>query len=285
MRKVFFHIHIWKTAGSTFLDLCRNNFGSSFHRDVMLIQEWFLSVDQLRWLLSYHPWLRCYSCHMISGNLPYDYPDATVVGIAFVRNPIKRFISSYHYMMDPNYRGGYPKDISFEDFFSRTFVDVDNPWWRNGQVNMLAPNAPEGQALIQIRERMDEGQLVLLVSERFDESCIVLERMFPDDFKDCSYIVANVSPKKKPVPKSELKPISEYVEQSMELFNMANDYLDAKLDLLFPDPDDRKKYMNEFKNRCRVKSRNNKFKMALKSVDNLLRTQLVNLFKAVGVLK
>jgi hypothetical protein len=267
MRRVFFHIHIWKTAGATFLNVCRKNFGKAFHRDVMLIQQWSLSAQQLKWLLDYHKWLRCYSCHMLSGNLPYDVEGTEIFGISFVRNPIDRFISSYHYMMDDNYRGGYSKVTSFDEIYARTFVDVNNPWWRNGQTHIIAGHTSESKALSLIRKRLSQGRLILLVTERFDESCIVLERLFPVDFKDCSYVRYNVSPKKKIVTESQRKAVSQYVNLDSELLEIANDYLDAILDRLFPNLNKRQQYLSDFKKRCRVKERKNNIINAIKSFE------------------
>ena len=137
MKRVFFHIHIWKTGGTTFFNMCSRNFGRDFLRDVMFIQNWFLSVEQLQWLLKYHDWIRCYSCHMLSGDLPYNYESRAVVGIAFVRNPVDRFISSYNFQRGANYRGGIAKQESFDTFIKKALIDEDNPWWRNGQTFIL----------------------------------------------------------------------------------------------------------------------------------------------------
>lgn len=251
LRKVFFHIHIWKTAGSTFLNICKENFGHSFHRDIMLIQEWFLSLEQINWLLDYHSWIKCYSCHMLSGDLPYNYKNADVLGISFVRDPIKRFMSSYNYMIAENYKGGFSKKISLKEFFEKTFVNNDNPWWRNGQVNIIAGNAPQNQKIPRIIELLNRKKLILLVTERFDESCILLERMFPKEFRDCSYVVSNETKKtKRQDDKNVLKEINRYVHLSTELHVLANTYLDNQLNLYFPDKNEREKYLCDFKNRC-----------------------------------
>ena len=142
MRRAIFHIHIWKTGGSTFLNICRKNFGKGFHRQNMLVQDWALSTKQLSWLLDYHKWLRCYSCHMLSGDLPYDMEDIEVHGLAFVRNPVDRLVSNYHYMMNPNYRGGFHKGMDFDEFYVRE-LDDDNPWYRNGQTCVLGGSSTE----------------------------------------------------------------------------------------------------------------------------------------------
>lgn len=280
MRRVFFHIHIWKTAGATFLNTCRNNFGKAFHRDIMLIQEWTLSTQQLNWLLQYHKWIRCYSCHMLSGDLPYDVEDIEVLGISFVRNPIDRFISSYHYMMDDNYRGGYSKGTSFDEIYASTFVNVDNPFWRNGQAHIIGGNTSEEDALPLIRKRLKTGHLILLVTERYDESCIVLERLFPADFKDCSYIRHNVSQKKKIVTDSQCKAVSQYVNLDTELLAIANDYLDETLDRLYPNLNEREQYLNDFRKRCHLKERKIRLINAVKSIEHTAKRMIMKIISS-----
>ena len=83
----------------------------------MLIQKWFLSKEQLRRSLTCHKWIRCYNCHMLFGDLPYEFGDTEIAGISFVRDPIDRFVSRYNYVMAEHYPGGYDKGISFDEYF------------------------------------------------------------------------------------------------------------------------------------------------------------------------
>ena len=284
-RRVFFHIHTWKTGGSTFLNICRNNFGPNFHRDIMLVQQWFLSPDQIRWLLNYHKWIRCYSCHMISGDLPYDYLDAEVIGIAFVRKPVDRFVSSFKYMKDKNYRGGFHKNVSFNEIFSRTFIEVDNPWWRNGQTHVLSGQISNRDALRTIIKLVEKGRLILLVTERYDESCIVLEKLFPIEFKDCSYVKYNVSPMKIKLDERQHKAVAEYVKLDNKLHKIANQILDSELERLFPQPKEKDKYLSAFKEKCRKKQRNHRISNKLNSFENALKKSSLNHIKKLMKMK
>ena len=252
MKRVFFHIHIWKTAGTTFLDICRQNFGEAFRRDIMLIQNWFLSRDQLRWLLDYHGWLRCYSCHMLSGELPWDVDDTEVVGIAFVRNPVNRFISSYTFQRGDTYRGGIAKANDFDAFCHKALVETDNPFWRNGQTYILG-GSRTASGVAEIAERMRQGRMVVLPMERFDECCMVLERLFPDEFTDCSYTRRNVSRQKTILTDQQQAAIAQYMDLDIKLMALANDYLDTALDRLLPDAQTRGQYMDDFRRRCAKK--------------------------------
>ena len=270
-RRVFFHIHIWKTAGTTFLNICGGNFPNAFRRDIMLIQEWFLSKEQLRWLLIYHEWIRCYSCHMLSGDLPYDFGDAEIIGISFVRDPIDRFVSSYNYMMADHYRGGYDKGIRFDEYYARTFIDVDNPWWRNGQTNILGAPFKREAALARIRENIKNGRLILLVTERFDESCILIERLFPKDFKDCSYIRFNESRKNKQIKELQRQAVLQYTSYDMEMHRIANQFLDSELNRLYPDLNERQIYLEDFRKRCKSKEKRHKTLLKVRSLKNRIK--------------
>lgn len=218
----------------------------------MLIQNWFLSIDQLRWLLDYHDWIRCYSCHMLSGNLPYDESDTEVIGIAFIRNPVDRFISSYNFQRAQNYRGGIAKEHDFDEFYSKALVNDVNPMWRNGQTFILGGSGTE-DGLKVVSERLGKGQIVVLPMERFDESCMLLERLFPDDFQDCSYTRRNVSKQKAPVSEKQRANISQYMDIDLKLYSLANEYLDASLNRLFPDSTERQNYIDDFQHRCKSK--------------------------------
>jgi hypothetical protein len=273
MRRVFFHVHIWKTGGTSFLNICSENFGKGFHRDFMLIQNWFLSIQQLQWLLEYHDWIRCYSCHMLSGQLPYDSEGKEVLAIAFVRDPVNRFISSYSYQRGDNYRGGVAKDFDFDGFIRQALVDTDNPMWRNGQVFVLGGSRTENGIDI-IMENVRKGHLILLPTERFDESCILLEKMFPEDFKDCSYIRYNVSKRTKPATDDQRAAISRYMDLDFKLLAHANSYLDSNLDRLFASIGERQFYLDDFKHRCEMKKRRNRVVMLGKKVKRAIRSVL-----------
>ena len=273
MRKIYFHIHIWKTGGTSFFTICRENFGNGFRRDTMLIQEWFLSNEQLRWLIGFHDWIRCYSCHMLSGDLPYEVKDAKVIGIAFIRNPVNRFVSSYNFANADTYRGGFAKNTDFEDFLIKALVEAANPLWRNGQTFVLAGSGTEDGLSI-ISERIKNRQLLLLPTERFDESCIILERLFPEDFKDCSYTKHNVSRQRKTATEAQRTTIAKYMDIDFKLHKLANEHLDSTLDRLFPDLNERKQYMDDFGNRCKLKKRRQRTANIIGNIDRSVRTTL-----------
>jgi hypothetical protein len=276
MKKVFFHIHIWKTGGTSFLNICRENFGKGFHRDTMMIQDWFLSPQQLRWLLNYHDWIRCYSCHMLSGELPYDMDNTEVIGISFLRNPVNRFVSSYSFQRGDNYRGGIAKNYDFDSFYKSALMATDHPMWRNGQTYILGGSRTES-GIEKISARLSKNQLILLPTEKFDESCILLEKLFPDNFKDCSYVAYNVSQKKTTITDRQYKDIAGFMDLDFRLHKMANDYLELALRRFFPDPDSRRHQLEDFRNRCISKRRRQRVTNILNTLGKRIKSGLKKL--------
>jgi hypothetical protein len=261
---VFFYIHIWKTGGTSFFNICSDNFGNNFHRDNMLIQNWFLSVEQLRFLLEYHSWIQCYSCHMLSGNLPYDHESREVVGIAFVRNPVNRFISSYNFQRGRNYRGGIAKENDFCEFAGKALEKENNPWWKNGQTFVLGGLGTQ-KGLEVVAEHVKKGELILLPTERFDESCVLLEHLFPANFKECSYTPLNISRKSKPISDEQRAKVAAHMDLDLELVNLANNYLDRMLHQIFPDSNQLLQSLNDFQIRCEKKKRNKRWAYIVKN--------------------
>ena len=95
---VFFHVHVRKCGGSTFhSQILKTAFGEAFYRDSSLI-EYQYTREQVEEILANCPWLRAYSSHKISLDLPYDTSAARLWAITFVRDPIARFRSHYFYL-------------------------------------------------------------------------------------------------------------------------------------------------------------------------------------------
>ncbi|MGB7933337.1 MAG: hypothetical protein WCH04_14115, partial [Gammaproteobacteria bacterium] len=218
-------------------------------------------------------------CHMLSGDLPYDMEYTKVVGLTFIRNPVDRLISSYHFMMDSRYRGGYSKEMGFDEYYVHELRN-DNPWYRDGQTYVLGGSATE-DGLAKIRKRMENGQMAVLVTERFDESCIILERLFPEDFKDCSYIPSNISSKRRTISDEQRKAVSQYMDLDFRLLTLANDWMDTTLDRLFPNEHNRQEYFNDFRQRCRLKKRKQSITHARMALDRNIKKAATKMLRFI----
>jgi hypothetical protein len=186
---------------------------------------------------------------MLSGDLPYERENEEIIGLAFVREPVSRFVSSYNFQRGDTYLGGHAKHHVFEEFVRKALVEEDNPWWRNGQTFTLGGSGDE-EGLSRVRERVSKGQLILLPTERFDECCVLLERLFPGEFSDCRYTRLNVSQRRETGSEMERDTIAKYMERDSELWNYANEFLDLKLRGIFPTEVQQQEYMREFQRRC-----------------------------------
>ena len=94
-------------------------------------------------------------------------------------------------------------------------------------------------------------------------------------FKDCSYIRYNVSPKKKIATESQRKAVSQYMNLDTELLAIANDYLDATLDRLYLNLNERQQYLNDFRKRCHLKERKNRVLNAAKSIERTAKRAIM----------
>jgi hypothetical protein len=192
---------------------------------------------------------------MLSGELPYDNETGKrVVGIAFVRDPVKRFMSNYNYQRGADYLGGFAKENDLDAFISKAIVENENPMWRNGQTFILGGSHSEG-GIQTIKDRAKNGHLICLPTERFDEACILLERLFPNDFKDCSYAHYNVSKQKSTVSDKQTATISEFMKLDFRLLEFANQYLDSSLKSVFKDLGEFRTYRDDFRRRCDLQKR------------------------------
>ena len=60
-----------------------------------------------------------------------------------------------------------------------------------------------------------------------------------------------------------------------ELLAIANDYLDATLDRLYPDLNERQQYLNDFRKRCQLKERKNRVINAAKSIERTAKRAIM----------
>jgi hypothetical protein len=210
---------------------------------------------------------------MLSGDLPYDEVNKEVIGIAFVRNPVDRFISSYNMQRSEIYRGGIAKYHDFEAFYTKAIVNTIDPFWRNGQTYILGGSGTES-GLAAISERVKSGQLLLLPTERFDDACVVLEKLYPNDFRDCSYTRYNASKQNEYISEQLRAAIAQYMDIDFKLLALANEYLDSTLKRVFADISENKRYLNAFQHRCKLKKQRKRVAYAVKNIKSTLKSVL-----------
>jgi hypothetical protein len=232
-RRVFVHAHIPKCGGTTFMEILERNFKGDYSWDFCLLNTPYAAADVAR-ILKRHGRLRALSSIRFSFDLPFDSGLAELVGIAFVRRPSDRFLSSYfygrHVLRRPHKSKqhktleGYVKAMEEDGSFARYFEI---------QTRFLVGEGGDG-GLGRVKERLEAGRVLLFPLERFDEACLVLARRYPEEFRDVAYAWRNRSPRNQAVTEEVRARLEDASGADQELYRMANAWLDAELRRLFP---------------------------------------------------
>ena len=68
--------------------------------------------------------------------------------------------------------------------------------------------------------------------------------------------------------------IAQYMDLDFTLCDLANEYLDASLDKSFPDATERQQYIDDFRNRCKLKKRRQRITYAFGKIENTIKSGL-----------
>ena len=254
-RRIFLYIHIPKTGGVTFLDVLARNFGAGvfgkgFCHDGGIFYAIQFEADQVEKILATYPEVTCYSTHSLSLDLPYDRADWDLRPMTIVRDPVSRFISHYFYHRHHTILVPQAKEMGLEEYTDWALARGNQPMYISGQTRFLTGQiGPE--AIRQIEEHIVSHNLILLPLHRFDEACVMLERSFPDQFRDATYRISNVSKKDQKPDPGLLDRIRSYVGSDADLLAIADRQLDEMLNL---SADDRVAAVEAFRERCRARS-------------------------------
>jgi hypothetical protein len=257
LRNVFFHVHVRKCGGSTFHNqILYRIFQSAFVRDSSLIDDRY-GRDQVSEILSNCPWLQAYSSHKISLDLPYASDLARPIAIAFVRDPIQRFCSHYHYV-NQHQRSWDPtaQSHNLDDY---TRLAIDEGWLKTqrhlSQLSQLC-GAKGQKGLERVRQYAHSEQVLLFPVERFDDACLVLERLFPRELGDCRYPHKINQSRPGPSLSQDCRiRLQQAIEpEEFELNRWANEQLDLLLNQLFTSPSQHKEAFDDFRQRCHASS-------------------------------
>jgi len=204
-------VHIEKAAGLTLTHILRRNFFMR-HLDVRpLYQESkavFRSAD-LRTLLKINPIIRSISGHSVKVFSDLESLIPETKHIVLLRDPIKRYVSHYIYILDWR-----KKSFPFERFLS-------NEFYANHQTKAIASCADVEVA----KEYLSTRFLVVGVVEEFDEFLIRLKKKLEPMNFDPLYTRQNVAVDK--VPRRE-KTSTHILQKYRDAITDRN-YLDLQL--------------------------------------------------------
>lgn len=248
-RTVWLHVHVPKAGGSTLRQLMNRNFGPGYYNSTSLLETKQYTRFDVSEIVRCHPWVACMSDHKLSLDLPYNHDDANVLALAYVRDPVERFISRYFFHRHFEEVNCLAQRVNFRDFAQAELVDDQESRSINNQIRFLNGAASDTGMDI-IEGAIATGQAFLFPIERFDESCILLEERFPESFSDLSYVRANVSKKDADVSDEDRAFVREQLAFDYPVFELAHRELDRLLDETLPDRELRAKRLAEFQDLC-----------------------------------
>lgn len=252
LRPIFIHVHVRKCGGSTFHgQILRQNFGKGFYRDASLIDDHYDSKD-IHKLITCNHWLEAYSSHKVSLDLPWDVPGCTLFAIAFVRDPIERFLSNYRYVKRHDKRLDPAATESTIDEYIATAIKEKRiqKQRQHSQLEQLVDCRGE-QGIESLKELANHPQLLLCPMQRFDDACIFLEEKFPASFKDCSYPEELNTSKQRSQPTADsLKSLRREIgESEFEVMPIALNAFEQKIAETFPNTAQLEQRRKEFAQR------------------------------------
>ena len=250
----YIFLHVPKTAGSMFRSIVSNNFEelAAIENPLMSMQNY--TAQQIERLFYLYPY-RFYQGHVfrLKESLKTRIPN--LVLIAFVREPISKALSSYYYLRqrdltNPNHPTKHKSFCELVDFFSKKSTcdsfDLDS-----SQLDWLV--GKKNAKLDIVEEAVTNGKLLLFPTEKFDSACVVLEALFPNDFRDCSYHTKiNTSKRPAEPPEEETTAAGRlpWIERDQKLHNYAQASLDELIAVAFKSPQDYEQALANFQKRC-----------------------------------
>lgn len=231
------------------------NFGEHFAREHVLASYIKYSRDDVLNLLQLYDF-RVFTAHIYSlPTLPFDeYPHLRA--FSFVRSPVDKAASAYFYLRNrTDTCSDHPaKTLSPAEFFqqSATGTRRDSFWMDSGQVDWLM--GVDQSRADDVQPWMSGGQFHLFPTERFNEACVLMESLWPDDFRDCSYESAvNVSVRDRSLTENDQEALNRlpWLEQDSRLHQMAHQHLDGLIKQQFDSRQQFDQALQRFEERCR----------------------------------
>ena len=224
-------IHIPKTGGQTINSIFANQYQEKeiFNIDASGFNKSseFRKLSQAR-----KREIKIFKGHMFFGLHEYVPQQSTY--ITFLRDPVDRVISHYHYVRrtPTHYLYNEAKKMSLKDYIKSKI----SPELHNGQVRLIAGLCPESnpdQRLDIAKNNINSYFSVVGLTEIFDESLILMAK--ENRWKPPFYIKKNVtkSPaRKESISKETLELILENHELDIELYKSAQAHFLKKINSL-----------------------------------------------------
>jgi hypothetical protein len=194
LKPFFVHVHIPKTAGTSFNRTLTESFGDTFEpfggRWLVFLPRF--TNDQVLDFMRLHTNINCVASHNFTAILPYRNPLRRIVAIAFLRDPVDRFFSLYFHL---RFRGGdfIETKLELDDYISGHEKQARERGGRlPGLLSELTIEESE-ESFTYIESLVRNGDLHLLQTDAMDDGCQRLNKLFPNHFKAAQGHRENVS--------------------------------------------------------------------------------------------
>lgn len=235
----FAFAHIPKTAGTSFSEILRRNFNNAYLEITHGLYEGNVQKRNIKLYIEEDASRRAIGGHRISLDLPFnEIEHVKVISISFIRNPIHRIRSEYFYLksLKRKVKNRNIQNSETYEMFLNNILEDTSELQQVGQYQFsFLTRQSQISSLNNIQEIIDQNRLYLFPVDQFLISNIVLERDFPSDFKDCSYVLLNKG--KKGIISNEQIRLEEKLRSKIltlpgndfELWDMANSFLKRKM--------------------------------------------------------
>ena len=218
------HVHIPKTAGSTFNSILHSNFKDKFAHENPYLSTTKYSMEEIKSMFFLYPF-SCYAGHVFSINkVPFfDYPKAKA--ISFVRDPVKKFISYYFYQRSRGYTANnHPaKKYNISEYidWQKNETNPNILYTDNSQLDWVL--GKKDAAIEELKSFINPNNYFVFPSEKFEDSLIVIEKLLPEFNLDCSFPKSiNASVKDQEISDEIINKIEslDYIKKDKELHEL-----------------------------------------------------------------
>lgn len=255
MHDLWFHVHVPKAGGSTLRQLMNRNFGKGYYNSVSLLESKQYTCNDVYEIAKSQPWLRCMSDHKLSLDLPYDFSEAAVHAYAFVREPVDRYISRYFYHRSADIECAAKTAADLRQFIDYELVQGHVEPHVRSQLCFLNQGRSFADMSV-VQQALATNRAFLFPVERFDEAAVCLETMFPETFRDLSYVRVNQAERTQDLDQETTELLREQLADDLPVYELACQELERCIDQCFRYREDFEIALRDFQARGAVRRDN-----------------------------
>jgi len=255
VESMWFHVHVPKAGGSTLRQLMIRNFGNGHFNSFSLLESRQYTCQDVYTIAQSQPWLRCISDHKLSLDLPYDFPQASIHALAFVREPVDRYVSRYFFHRHADIHCAAKTAADLRAFVEQELVQGHVEPHVRSQVRLLNQGRSDHDLTV-IHQAIETGRAFLFPVENFDEAAVCLETLFPITFRDLSYVRVNQAERTHDVDPETLALMHQHLAADQPLYQLACQELERCIRQCFPHAWDFDVALRDFQARCAVRRDN-----------------------------